>query len=1172
MSRLATARLSVVAIGFLLLGSVLPVSAQNRVLLIASSYGKGVGPFTSTIETPLEAAGYDVRVWAQLSQGWPRLDTLLAYDAVFFHGSERTMAKQVDSTLTAFAEAGGRLVLEGTTLAQWGTVYWNFRKHALHCDWRWTNVSNYTYQIFDTLHPITAGFPATINTSGYYSATPPDYAIPWFGGKRLIGYQNAANSAALIVYPRTVFLCGSMQRISSAANRDSLIVRSVRYVLSDPQDASVWNIDYELGHRAGDDIPVTVTVKNWSGSAAEGMLFLDVSPDSINWNEEDSVPYLLAAYGTNDFELNWHPVVAQRYYVRARIVPDGTDEQAENNAIGMRVMTLVEAVHPKLFFTAADVPTLQEQAATTHAAIAQAIEDQANLNLNFTLPPTHQWYLVNFSYLAAVASIGALQAVLNPTPTYMDHAKRAVLGMCRYPHWEVGNTNQDIYSGRACQALAFAYDWLYDEFSPAERDTVQIKLRTQMERLDAAGAQYIWWDVALIHNHNWNCMGYLGAAAFALLEEEPDAAIWEQHAISNLDLRMQLYGDVEDGSWYEAMNYWGFITWSTLPHVYLLREQMALNYFDRPFFQSLATYRVHGTLPQVNSMLMINDGQPDEWYGPQEQLALLAREYDDGEAQWLRNRINEAESFSMSMDGPLDFFWYDPTVPETVPTELSKLIPDQDTYFARSDWTPDATFWMLKCGLPAGRNAYETFWSNSGLGRFSFSHFAPDQNSFALFYDNHYLVQSSGVQSPHQFTRHSTTLLINGHGQVGDSAKGSWITSENYASYNPHLVKSFGSPKIDYVVGDASTCYPILDGLTRFHRHMLYVRPSTLIIFDDIKAQGPKTFSFVLQHPQNIWTWDTARVLLTQQSAQMAMRVLEPPAWTATAAFDYYYSQSWGGWNLRVTPAVADSITKFLMVLNPTTGGEPVVSELTSTATLTAVEINDASGHETQAMFQRDGRDSVAVDSISTDAELAVIRRATEANELQWCSVNEAQFLRWGADYPLKFSAPEPIHLEWEYRGDTLALNGEVMDGVRVWAPLAEVVTDAGESIYYVRDGEFIMIAPEPRWPLAVSDVTILATGDSISLHWTRVTEDNLGDSIEVSSYSIFRSLNGGPLELAGSVPGTDSVFVDTPLLNNATVTYDVRAEAPAGRSSIERRVPAGQKARGKSDLSKSPK
>ena len=567
---------------------------------------------------------------------------------------------------------------------------------------------------------------------------------------------------------------------------------------------------------------------------------------------------------------------------------------------------------------------------------------------------------------------------------------------------------------------------------------------------------------------------------------------------------------------------------------------MGVNYFDRPFFQHLADYRIYGALPDLSSMWLVNDGQSGEWYGPQEQLALVAHEYNNTEAQWLRARIIEHVGFPV--DGPFDFFWYDPNVAETEPTELSTLIPDQDTYFARSDWGTNATFFAIKCGLPAGRQAYDWFWAHNGPGRFSFSHFSPDQNAITIWHDNNYLVESSGVQSPRQYTKHSTTILINGHGQIGDSLKGSWIDANNHLTYNPHLEESYGTAKFDYVIGDASTAYQPADGMQRFKRHVLYVRPSTFIILDDLKAQNPATFSFMLQHPANIFTWDTSKVTLTYNGSQMEMRVLDPAPWTASASFRNYFDYYWGGWGLYVNNAVPDTNVKFLTVFSPITGGSPTVTKLANTATLTAVKIVDPTGIEKVSLFRRDAQDSTAVDSGSTDAEIVLVNRQSGENSLKWCSVKNGSFVRWGEGYPLMFWAPGLTDFEWEYRSDTLDMHGTVVDGIRVWAPVANYVFCNGSAVPYTREGEYVVIHSEDRLPRPITDLTLYTTGSDVTLRWTRVYLDMFGNPITVDGYDVYRVLSGGSYELLGSVAATDSVFVDQPLVSGGPVFYDVRA------------------------------
>ncbi|RPH95690.1 DUF4962 domain-containing protein [candidate division KSB1 bacterium] len=1118
----------------------------ESVLLIASSASSGAGPFTSTISTPLMAAGYQVRIWTQSTEGWPPLDTLRAYNAVFFHGSERRQTKSVDSTLTAYMLQGGRLVMEGTVVAQWGCVYPEFNNRITHEKWQRANVTNYTHVVVDSSHAITTGLPATFSASGYLSVYVPDFVLASRGGRRLIGFQTPGTSAAAIVYPRSVFFCDNLHRITTTSVRDSLIVRSVRFVLTDPLDAAVYNLDYELGHRAGETIPVLVQLKNWGNPAHTGQLVLQASIDSVTWAPQDSTSFSLAAFELASYTLNWFPQDSARYYLRALIRPDSSDAYPDDNNLDLTVNTLIAADHPKLFFTAADVPDMRLRATTTHLDFVNALRAYINANISYSPPQPANWQNAPYLSLAAMISNGALLYVLDQSPQYLTFTKRIALALCRYPNWEKGNYDQDFYAAGACFGLALAYDWLYHDFSPAERDTIQTKLRIQLERLDAAWPQYMWWMSAYMHNHGWSSPDNLGSAALAVVEEEPDAPLWLQRAIQNLNYRMTLYGPVADGSWYEAMNYWGLITWRYLPHIYLLREQCGLDYFDVPFTQSLANYRLYGSLPDWDRMVAVNEFQSGEWYGPEDQLALLANEYRDANVQWLMKRVISAVGYSV--DGPFFFFFYDPTVPEIPPTRKSFVVPDQDSYFARSDWTSSATFFSLKCGLPCGRHAYTHYWTPGGaLGDFSFSHFHPDQNAFTIYYNGRYIIEGPGVQSPYQHTYKSTTILINNRGQIGNGTKGTWPLPADKFSFNPHLADTFATDRMDYVIGDASSVYPADAGMQMFQRHLLYVRPSTFMIVDRLEAAAPSTFTFFLRNELDAFTWNTSRVLISDGSARMTVHVLQPDPWNISKNFDYYYYTSWGGWGARITNAIADTTVRFVTIFQPAAvGSEGRADLLASNTQYTATRIHALSGLKTVALIRYAPLDTVTVDSLQTDANVAVVLWDSTTNTITGVTIKQAGFLRWGPERRLVYSAPVDSNLEWDYDGTVLAIKGAVQNNTWIWAPLAASVTQDSQPIAFSRYEDYVFIGALPI-PKPVSELTIIAEADSVRLCWKRVREDISGQPVEVSSYMVFRSVGTmDQPELLAEMGPLDTLFTDTTGSGSTgyPVFYEVRANA----------------------------
>jgi hypothetical protein len=88
-------------------------------------------------------------------------------------------------------------------------------------------------------------------------------------------------------------------------------------------------------------------------------------------------------------------------------------------------------------------------------------------------------------------------------------------------------------------------------------------------------------------------------------------------------------------------------------------------------------------------------------------------------------------------------------------------------------------------------------------------------------------------QSPFHFQYTNLTvahnaLLVDGEGQIDRNSEA-----------NGHLVDFKSTPHLGYVVGDAQKCYG--DRLDFYQRHMVFIRPSVIVMIDDLS--GPQPFS-----------------------------------------------------------------------------------------------------------------------------------------------------------------------------------------------------------------------------------------------------------------------------------------------------------------------------------------
>jgi len=66
------------------------------------------------------------------------------------------------------------------------------------------------------------------------------------------------------------------------------------------------------------------------------------------------------------------------------------------------------------------------------------------------------------------------------------------------------------------------------------------------------------------------------------------------------------------------------------------------------------------------------------------------------------------------------------------------------------------------------------------------------------------------------------------------------------AKASSRIIKSQSRKDYDYIIGDAGNIYPQSTGLTKFYRHLLYIKPDFILIVDEIKSGQPSQFEWRL--------------------------------------------------------------------------------------------------------------------------------------------------------------------------------------------------------------------------------------------------------------------------------------------------------------------------------------
>jgi hypothetical protein len=441
---------------------------------------------------------------------------------------------------------------------------------------------------------------------------------------------------------------------------------------------------------------------------------------------------------------------------------------------------------------------------------------------------------------------------------------------------------------RVAKGLAFAFDWLYDDLTPEQRQ------RYGEASLHAAKECYKTWRHSDFNNHQYLEYGPVLYTGIALWREGIDDATAEQLALDGLNMLVdhlmpahEVVGQ-GDGGWHESMSYHAFFTyefahliefWTSASRGAECEERKEYRsgedlWTDYTGLDGEAAWHVHCNRPFDEKRVSVADiGGRDAFGSANAQyLVLLQRRRRDGLARYWTDRIKEeairrrAAGVNYARAGG-DWWpyilWYDPDVLAIQREELppSRFFSGLGWVTMRSNWTPDATFALFVCA---------PLW----LG----GHQHADNNSF-IIHKGGLLALDSGVYegTPHRANYYARTIAHNtvtildpneqfnggtwGSGRPGEGSNdgGQLFTSgpERVSDVTPgdeyHRGKILAYESNDvftYVVGDATRSYSP-EKLREFTRAFLYLRPNVFVIFDRVEAtQGDFVKTWLLHSAQ----------------------------------------------------------------------------------------------------------------------------------------------------------------------------------------------------------------------------------------------------------------------------------------------------------------------------------
>ncbi len=503
-------------------------------------------------------------------------------------------------------------------------------------------------------------------------------------------------------------------------------------------------------------------------------------------------------------------------------------------------------------------------------------------------------------------------------------AKDVLMEMVSWdPH---GNTSYDKQNQAFREFLVAAYtgyDFLYNLLSEEEKEKVleHIKIRGNIQACPTIGLQDS--PDKLIYSpymsHGWSAIMYMIEAGLITYGELPDAEEWLRTFLS-LYINLSPPWGGEDGAWAQGSGYGSTFVTRGEDIRWLLKYNGILSMNDKAFYRNYWKYALY--------TFGISTGAEfgDQSYGLFDaawayNAKYAAYWYDNPYSMWQFEKYGAAASGAINLIRMLTNEKPD----AKAPIDLPNSIVFRDTGLVAMHSTIEDLSGRISC-----------YFKSSPYGSYNHSH--PDQNSFIISAYNERLAIDSGYYDTYagefdlnyykRTHAHNTITYDNGKGQPANEMK----AKGNIVNFITH-------PSFDLTTGDASGAYDFKlkangyteseqDNIDKARRHMIYVRPDTFIVIDDLKAAGDKevTFEWWLNAYDDISLYnDNSGARIVKGKAALDAKVHYPKKVTAK------YSDIFSGTDLvSRTPAkyASDQIHKRVWFATPKSNQTKIITTL----------------------------------------------------------------------------------------------------------------------------------------------------------------------------------------------------------------------------------------------------
>ncbi len=737
----------------------------------------------------------------------------------------------------------------------------------------------------------------------------------------------------------------------------------------------------------------------------------------------------------------------------------------------------VTSEHPRLFFNGNQISTLQTRAASTHQEIWHPIKEYVDSQLK-TAPPSSappDGNVTTYRNAGNQLLPLAFACVITAEADHCQLAKTYLLTYATWEQWDQKN-RRDLGLAHMLLGNALAYDWLYNQLTPAERQTVRINLANWAQKMYEASLGpknnewNNWWHKSYIQNHYSTNNSALGMAGLALLGEDERAQTWIDQAGKQMSRIQSLLNGIEDGSWHEGIPYQNYALTLSLPFLVNLKKIQGTDRFPHNYLRNYPYWRLYNHLPN-STQFVLSYGNFKETNTnpkrPQNILRFTANEYDDGYAEWIAQQLIAADSRHTNVYSTpwyvFEFLYYDPGITAQSPTDLAttRVFPDLAAVIWRTGWGDDDLVFGLKSGAYGGRFAFDTFtnevypWESPCADiacKFNFRHGHDDTNSFYIHRAGQWLAPENVGVGLNDSALHNT-LLIDGTGQYRPSDD-EQKEPEAFIGSDGFLEATANTPHFDYVAADATRRFKNIPGIEDVTRHVLFVRPDYFVMLDNVAADAAHQYTWVSHFGRSVsvegnWVRGEAN-----NKQILGVGIASPLSFQISAGND-------GKPYVHIQPPSPAADMRFINVLYPTDQAawdvKPALSLLEDNGEAAAASVQWKNGRRDLILLTY--AKIIATRTLGAfqfDAQVAVVARDSQGKPDKLFVYGGTFVKDQAQDTVLVTNLDRDEPFEAIYFDQTVAVGGNIVTEVTLYAPQAQRLLVNGRLGSFSRSGDHI--------------------------------------------------------------------------------------------------------------------